>query len=244
MKLELAIILKELFGLKGNHSPEKLLEKRKKLKKFISDEELYFEAGYSEDFEISKDAIHFIDATNICATTPEKIKGYIHMKPLFQRLMKLDTWNYYDIQLFIGSINFITTVEEAAELASKAMKVIHAFRGTHNTDVMEGVLACNMCSFLLHTKYFSDNVKVDLTSQFNSWFSRIEPLEELNYELSFPFMATEIRQALFNQDDKRLHELCEELHEIHEEEIECAIKNEINFYTNSPKYKALQGGEQ
>ena len=240
LKLELTIILKELFALGGNHDPEKALGVRKKLVGFINEEELYLKREYSEDFETAKAAIYLIDAMNVYATTSDRVEGYLHMKPFFERLIQFEIWGYYDLHLFISSINFIVKIEDAIELSSKALKAMENFKDAHNTAVMEGVLACNMCSRLLYAKYFDESSKVDLAEHFNRWFSRLEPLVEINYELSLPFLATEIRQALFNQDDKQLQELCKDLHEGYDEDVESAITNEISFHTNSPKYKALQ----
>jgi len=240
LKLELTIILKELFALGGNHDPEKALGIRKELVGFINEGELYLEREYNNNFETAKAAIYFIDANNIYAMTSDRVEGYLHMKPFFERLMKFEIWGYYDLHLFIGSINFIVKIEDAIELSSKALLAMENFKDAHNTAVMEGVLACNMCSRLLYAKYFDESSRIDLSEHFKSWFSRLEPLVELNYELNLPFLATEIRRALFNQDEEKLQELCKELHEAYDEDIESAITTEISFHTNSRKYKTLQ----
>jgi len=240
LKLELTIILKQLFALGGNHDPEKALGIRKKLKEFINEEELYLKREYESDFETAKNAIHFIDATSIYAATSDRMEGYYYMKAFFERLTKTDSWNYYDLQLFVCSINFIVTVEEATQLGFKTLQVIESFKDAQNTAVIEGVLACNMCSRLLYGKYFDERSSIDLVEQFNSWFSRLKSLVELNYELSLPFLATEIRQALLYQDDVKLEELCKELYEAYDEDIVSAIQNTVSLYTNSKMYKMSQ----
>jgi len=243
VNIELTVALKELFALGGNHNPERLFEVRKKISNIISEKELYLKSEYSEDFEIAKNALRLIDATNAYAIKSDRMEGYAHMKLFFEHLVQIDAWSFYDIQLLIISMNFIITVEEAVELASKAVQAINRFKADQNTDVMEGVLACNMCSRLLYAKYFDDDVKIDLAEQFNSWFSKLEQLTESNYQLDLPLLATQIRQAIFNQNQERILELCEELKENYEEDIENGIKNGVSFYTNSERYNSLLGGE-
>jgi len=240
LKLELTIILKQLFALGGNHDPEKAFRIRKKLVGFINAEELYLKGEYDNDFETAKNAIHLIDAMNVYAVTSDRMEGYFHMRSFFEQLASFEIWGYYDLHLFIASINFIVKIEDAIELSSKALVSIENFKDAHNTAVMEGFLACNVCSRLLYAKYFDQNSFADLTEHFNRWFSRLEPLVELNYELNLPFLATEIRQALFNQDDAKLQERCKELYETYDEDIVSTIQNTVSLYTNSKIYKMSQ----
>jgi len=244
--LKLVTTLDRVFALGGNHNTDKAIEIRTQLLDYIREEELFLkhQHEYNKNFVTAINAICFIDANNAYATTSARMDGYFHMKPFFEYLMDVDTWNYYELKLLVGSMNFIIAAEEAIELASKAVQAINRFKADQNTDVMEGYLALNLCSRLLYAKYFDDDVKVDLTKQFNNWLSRLEKLAETNHQLDLPFLITQIREAIFNQNQERILELCEELKENYEEDIENTVKNGISFYVNSKKYTALLGGEQ
>lgn len=241
MRLELPILLKRLFNLEGNHNPEKLLDVRESLVAFININELYVDAQDDEDFELARDAIRFIDALNTYAETSNKEKGYSHLRSFFKRLEKTDKWNYYDLHLFVGSINFIATVDETIALATTVIKIMDNFKSIRDTTVLEGIFACNMCSRILYSKYFEDSTRSDLANHFDHWFSKIERLREINdYDLGLPFIVTEIREAIFYQKEDKLEKLSTELYEAFGEEAAGMIVSESDSYVNCNVYKMLK----
>jgi len=119
------------------------------------------------------------------------------------------------LRLLISSINFTNNIEQAVELASKAEKGIFQFKRIRITDILEGALAANMCTRLLNAKYFDSDVNIDLiTSEFKTWFRKLEKLTGENQSdntLSLMFLATKIREALFERHSTTAYQLCEEL---------------------------------
>ena len=240
LKSELIEMLKQIFESGGNHDPFKLSEIREKLIDFLKAEKEKSLLSYenNENIVIAIDAVRFIDANYIFAKTSNRIEASIPVKPLFDRLIQLDDWNYYELKFLIGLINFAPNAEQAVRFAAKAEKAIMNFQIADNTDVSKGALACNVCSRLLYAKYFDDDVKDELTQEFSTWFCKLEQLAKLNNELEVLFLATRIRQAIFNNDFQEVDELFKRVVANSDEKIVKVVKSEICFYI------ASRGGEE
>jgi len=235
LKLELIEMLKQMFALGGNHETFKSSEVRKKLLGFLKAEKEEFLLSYqnNENIIVAIDAIRFIDANNIFAKTSNRIEAGIPVKPFFERLMQLDNWNFYELKFLISLLAFTKNTEQLVELAIKAEQTIRNFRVIDNTDISEGYLACNVCSRLLYAKYFDDDVQTDLAGEFSKWFSNLERLTESNSELELLFLATKIRQSIFNKNFQKIDDLFKIAETNYDERLVKVVKSEICFYTAS-----------
>jgi len=227
--LKLVSILQKLFAFGGNHNIDECIKIKNEFLDFIIEDNLFLKHQYehNENYMMAINGIRFIDANNAYAVTSNRAEGYFHMKPFFEHLLKSDTWHYYELHLLINSIYLCETIEQALELAGRAVAPIAKFRDNIDTDILEGYLALNICAIIFNAK-FHDN-SLDCMEEFNAWFSKLEELAEINQQLEVPFLVTQIRHAFLNQDQEpeQFAKLFSEL-SVDDEEIEKAIKNEID----------------
>lgn len=244
IKPELLAITNELFAIGGNHNIPKLIAVRNKLLEFIKINEYFLTEGgeLDENFIIAKDTIRLIDASNIYANTNNSRDAYHQMKPFFERVKRDFTeLNYYDIELIVCSIEYTKSAEEAHEIATKALKKLVDFRDSRNTNMLEGALAVNVCACLLRAKYSNYDSEIDLTETFDTWFSRLERLVEKAKRLEYPFLLTQVRQAIFYKNQEQINACYEQLKASCDEDIISLISNEIEFYINAESYTNLKG---
>jgi len=247
MNTKLTKILDEFFSLGGNHDQIRLLEIRNQLLDFLRIEEILLAEHTDENLLIAKDAIRLIDASNIYVETTNRNLASIHVKPFFDRLRKNKEWSYCEIQLFVCAINYIEDAEDAVSLAEDARLRLSEFKIVKPVDMLEGVLACNLCSRLLYALYF-DNRLTDLTDnfyfwledQFIAWRNCLKDLENKNEQLEFLFLITEIRMALFQQDDQKMKRHRFILAQNYDQQIIKTIKSGIHYYEYSDEYQQMR----
>jgi len=237
MKSELIEILEELFAIGGNHDILKALELRRKLKVFLNHDEQLLGDQNSENVVIAKDAIRFIDANNTYANTSSVVEAGRHLNSFFDRLLNQEKWNRYELKIFIGSSHLTKDVEQAIRLGVEAIIKFVEFYDDSRTGVLEGLLSCNICSRILHAKYFDDvDEKYFLSSEFKKWFSRLRHLAQEHEELELSNLVTKVRYALFEKNDVWIIEHMQEL-ENYDKKIVDLINREIHFYRTSKRYR-------
>jgi len=241
----LALHLDTLFQLGGNHSKDKTIYVRDKLLDFLRREEVLLNTS-GENFLIARDAVHFIDANNIYSQTTDVNQATVLLQPFFERLLTTgEKWNYYDLKLLSSAIALSQDLEQARNLASKSMERIPDFRINQCVDVLEGGLACNICSRLLYAKYIENDQDEEIINEFEMWFRKLEHLEDKQYKLTFPLDVTKIRWAILNQNAKEIAKLIGDIEysEDYPDEAIAVVLSEARFYLNSEIYKSLKGGE-
>ena len=223
-------ILEELFAIGGNHDTVKTFSIRKKLIDFMIDHNLFLKDS-DKNFIMIKDTIRFIDAHTNLATTTNRNEASTCLKPFFKRLneMQPDDWNYYELHLLISSLHLVDKVKQALDLGTKSIIAIAKFEDINNVDLLESCVACNICYRILYAKYF-DNIKMDLTNHFETWFKKLENLAKEDSKIELDFLVTKIRQALFYQNRKLIRELLDELKTKYDEKIFDIVSKEVGTY--------------
>jgi len=232
-------LLEELFAIGGNHDAMRTFEIRNKFLELLREEHHLLALEDNEDAVLAKDAIYFIDAHHIYATTTDRTEAYLRIQPIFERLMQADGWNYYEIKFVITSLSFTISLEQAIELGTKAVQRLLNFKVANDADYIEGVLACNMCSRILYAKYFDADVKLNLVEDFSLWLSKLKRLTEKESKLEVGLLATEIREAILNKNQEQIFKLLDKLESKYDKNVANTISNEINSYLVSKKYNPL-----
>jgi len=245
LKPKLIEILENLFSTGGNYNKLKLIEVKNRLLDFIDAERLSSDSQNNANAILAEDAVCFIDANNIYATTTNRVEASKHMQSFFKRLTELDEWNYYEIKFLVSSLIFTEDVKQALELSELATLKIVKFRNISKTDVLEGYLSFNLCSRILYAKYFDHHIEDDLSKSFDTWFLKLKHLAEKNNILELIFIVTEIKRTLFYQIPEETGELCRKVEGRYSEKIADMIKGEVSFYLGSESYKSkyFEGGD-
>jgi len=241
LKPKLEAIVEEFFKLAGNHDLDKYNEIRNRLLNFIRDEELFLDTT-DRNFILATYIIRLIDADKVYAGTTNSKEAYLYAKPFLECFMEsdLNEWDYYELKLLIGAINFTENIEQAMELASKAQKRVYQFKRVRLIEILQATLDLNMSARILNAKYFDDDVQIDLVAQFDSLLIRLECLvnEKKNKTLELFFLVARIRWNIFNRDCSQVVSLCNSLDDRFGEEIGQMIKNEADFYMGTNVFES------
>jgi len=240
LKPKITKIVNEFFVIGGNHDSDQFQLIRNQLLDVLREEEFLLSEHVDENVILAKDVIRYIDASSLYAEETNLRKAYTQIKPFFSRLVN-SSWNYYDIQLLAGSIEYTETATQAIELATKAQEYINIFKRVRSTDALEALLAVNLCSRILIAKYFDDQVETSLVIEFQKGLKKLENLVKHNQELAMLLLITKIRQALLSEHDSRAQTLCEELEFQYDKQIGATIRNEVEFYQQQRKIKRKTG---
>jgi len=232
-------LLQDLFAAGSNHDIEKNILIRTKLVNFMTDNNLFLK-DQNKNFIMIKDAIRFIDAHTILATTTNQNEAGICLKPFFRRLYVIlpENWNYYELKFLIGSLHLVEDIKQALRLGYKSLTVVSKFENAENKGVFESAIICNVCNRILYAKYFDNTVndKINLTLEFDSWFEKLENMPKKDSEIEFHFLLTKIKKALFFQNRQLVGELLGELQTEYDEKIFDVVNKEvITYYTQFKK---------
>jgi len=237
LKPELIEILEELLAIGGNYDIPKALAMRHRFKEFLSRDEQLLGDQDDENNIIAKDAIRFIDANNSYSNNTNVAEANVHLNSFFKRLLKQKKWSYYELEFFIGSSFLTESVEQAILLGVEAIINCVGFYEKNHIGVLEGVLSANICSRILHAKYFDDvDNKFYLSEEFKNWFSRLRHLTKEHSKLELSSLITKIRHALFEKNEDLIPQYLQELEAKYSGEIANLINREVHFYMTSERY--------
>jgi len=237
IKPRLMRLAEEMFTLAGNHDLSKYLVVRGRLIEFLQEEDHVILPEDEENKRWAKDLIHFIDASITYAKKTSSKEAYPYIKSFLKRMMAtdLDDWDFDELRLFISSINFTESVEQAMELANQANEKSIQFKRLRLTDHLEGALLTNLCARILNAKHFNEDVTIDLADVFDSRFIWLEGLVEKNKQSQYAqyfemiFYVMKIRRAIFNANKKEAFILCDGLTQ-YDEQFSEMIRSEVDFY--------------
>jgi len=248
-------ILEELFAIGGNHDIAKTALIRQKLTDFMVDNNLFLK-DQDKNFIMVKDTIRFIDAHTNLATTTDRDKASVCLKPFFRRLYIIlpEDWNYYELKFLINSLHLVEDIKQALRLGYKSLTIVSKFKDLDNSGALESSIICNVCNRILYAKYFDNHVhdKIDLAQEFNKWFEEFERLAKKSSKIELDFLVTKIRKALFFRDRQLVGELLNELKTRYDEKVFDTINNAvIMYYTKFDSIKSnsifdsrtIEGGE-
>jgi len=235
-------LLEELFSIGGNHDIKKKVEIRQKIIDFMTADNLFLKND-DDNFIMIKDTIRFIDAQNEFAITTNRDGASAHIKCFFDRISKMqpEQWNYYELKLLVSSLFLIEKIDQAFKLGDNALIAIQQFEDINKVDVFKSSVACNICCRILYAKYF-DNVKTNLSDQFERWFEKLEVLAKEDNHIALDYLVTQIRKAVFYQKRDEIRELLEELETKHNKKIFDVVFKEVSIYY--PKFDfRTEGGD-
>lgn len=236
LKAELIKILEKLFTLSGNHDVTRLLELRDEFLNFLREEKQLFMDHDDVNIMNTMDAIHFIDALNIYASTTNRAEASTYVQPLFRRLLETEEWNYYELRFLIGALSYTVDVNQALSLADKAIEILMNFRADNRFKLLSGLVAYHTLSRILYAKFFEDNHNVNLENLFEQWFSKLKWQLLDEPKLKVHFNVAEVKCAIFVKDSPKVSLLMQEFENNYDEKIVKAISNEINSYIASKGY--------
>jgi len=232
-------ILEQYFAIDNFQDPLALITFRNRFLDFLREENNLLAPADNPNIVITKDVIRLIDANNNYTTSSNRSVSSEYLRPFFERLLKDENWGYYDLKILSEAIMYAPTAEFAVELGAKSIMPIVNIRLAGSSDVIQGILASSICSRLLYAKYFDDELKIDLTDKFMTWFKKLERLAEKNKELTLPYLYNQIRHALFYQNQEEIFRLCEKVKKDDIEQSANAITSTVGFYTSSLKYNSM-----
>lgn len=236
LKVQVLEILEKLFALGGNHDTARLLELRNEFLNFLRREEQLFMSRDDESIVIAKDSIRFIDALNAYATTSSIIEASNHVQIFFERLANSEKWNYYEINLLIGSLGYTKDIKQTLTLANKAIEVLMDYTADTRSKYLSGSIAFNTISRILYTKFFDDELGIDLEKELNQWLLKLK-LQVLNEnKLKIPYEVAQIKQAVFNKDRILIIERMNDFEKKYDENIFKVVSREIDSYIISDRY--------
>ena len=230
-------LLEEVFAIGGNHDTAKIILMRKKLVDFMTDNNLFLKER-DENFVIIKDAIRFIDAHTILATTTSQHEASTCLNPFFKRLymMRQEKWNYYELKFLISSLQLVEDIKRALSLGLKSLTIVSKFNNAHT---LKSSIICNVCYRILYAQYFGDHDSIgniNLALEFNNWFRELERMPKKDNDIELDFLVTKVRKALFFQNRELINELLNELKTNYGENLFDVINEEvITYYTQFAK---------
>lgn len=235
LKNNLIESLEKLFALGNNHDTTRLLEIRREFINFLKEDDQLLIPHADENIVLAKDAVAFIDAQILDATTSNKTEAGNHLKPFFERLMNSEEWSYYELRTLGGSLSLTSNVEQSISLANKAVMVLMNFNTPHS-GIWSGVIAFHVLSRILYAKFFEDDITIDLDEAFGQWFVKLKHQVPDNPELQMYLEIAEVKQAIFKKDNQAIMLLMREFEEKYDKEVVRVVTSEVDYYVASKKY--------
>jgi len=221
-----------------DHNILYLMDIRSKLIEYLCQEENLLSDCGNRNVILAKDTIRVIDALNIYIVQPEMGLASEKIQPFFDKLLEKKSWDYYDVKLVASSITLTVDVELAIKLGNMAIVPITEARIAGDTSFIHALLACNICSRILHGKYLEEKTTVDLDEKFMTWFKISERLAEDDFNLRMLFLVNQIRYAVYYQKRDLLFKLCQDVEKECSPHVSKTILSKVSFYTSTRKYNA------
>jgi len=227
----------EFLAIGGNHDLEEYDKYRNKMLDFLREEDHLILPPDDENLVLARDVVHFIDASKVYAKTTSSKEAYPHGRQFLERMLASDfnNWHYYDLALLISSVHLTESFEQARQLASKAEKRILQFQRIGTTNIWQGYLAFNMCGRILNAKYMDDKPSA---LHFETWMEKLKLLVEVDKDLELAWHITQIRWAIFNEDNSQILIYLDSLVADLGRKIGLMVRNEIEFYLGPDVFDA------
>jgi len=220
-------LLEEVFAMKGNQDLVKNKEIRVRFVDYIefngSDPQIEDGLRLLDAFAIEFQKSNLEVSSEICA-------------PMYDRLLKTDQWDLYDVRLLAATIGYARTFTRLRELAEKALEKLEEHSHEERYIRLKLVIHVNSINRMLRAKYFDcDNLvpSKELDEMFNEYVDEVMSICNRHH---YPVhkAVTVIRMGLFYQNNNLANEGFEMLSETGAEEVYRMMKEdaeEFSFFT-------------